>query len=213
MILEAFSFEIFIKAFLRIFPIFLIIKTPEGIVFSLYSKIFLTFILSLALYGRLLVEGTEASLYHLDLLMGLCVGSIVCLFFSASLKFSYFFSKGFQVTEYNSWKILLDSFAFIVLVLFCSHLKIERSLLNILALGVRPENFTQKIMAFDFWSKFLTDVCFLGLKVSSFGFIFVMSKKFFDEVYIRIGGEEMRLVFSLSFFTLLLVFMPFLYLR
>jgi hypothetical protein len=208
MLLEAFSVEIFFKAFLRVFPIFLIFKTPDDVGFTFYSKLFLTLILSLTLYGRLLQDGAEASFYHFDFLIGLSVGAVLCLFFSASLKFSYFFSENFQVTDDSTWKNLLDSFVFIVLILFLAHLKIERSLLNILAGVGNTEILSQKFLSFDFWNKFLRDVCFLGLKVAGFGLIFVLSKKFFDEIYVRIGGEEMRLVFSLSFFAILLILSP-----
>jgi hypothetical protein len=208
MLLEAFSFEIFLKALLRVFPVFLILKTPENIILSFYSKLFLSLILSLSLYARLLTDGAEASLYQLDLMIGISVGVIVCLFFSSALKLSYFFSKGFEVNEDDSWKNVLDSFMFIVLILFLVHLRIERSLLNILSVSLSGDSLARKFLSFDFWNKFMTDVCFLGLKVSSFGLIFVLSKKSFDEIYLRIGGEGMRLVFS--FFILLLILSPFL---
>ncbi len=210
MLLEAFSFEIFLKALLRVFPVFLIVKTPENIILSFYSKLFLSLILSLSLYARLLTDGAEASLYQLDLMIGISVGVIVCLFFSSALKLSYFFSKGFEVNEDDSWKNVLDSFMFIVLILFLVHLRIERSLLNILSVSLSSDSLHRKFLSFDFWNKFMTDVCFLGLKVSSFGLIFVLSKKSFDEIYLRIGGEGMRLVFSFSFFILLLILSPFL---
>jgi hypothetical protein len=210
MLLEAFSFEIFLKALLRVFPVFLILKTPENIILSFYSKLFLSLILSLSLYARLLTDGAEASLYQLDLMIGISVGVIVCLFFSSALKLSYFFSKGFEVNEDDSWKNVLDSFMFIVLILFLVHLRIERSLLNILSVSLSGDSLARKFLSFDFWNKFMTDVCFLGLKVSSFGLIFVLSKKSFDEIYLRIGGEGMRLVFSFSFFILLLILSPFL---
>jgi hypothetical protein len=210
MLLEAFSFEIFLKALLRVFPVFLIVKTPENIILSFYSKLFLSLILSLSLYARLLTDGAEASLYQLDLMIGISVGVIVCLFFSSALKLSYFFSKGFEVNEDDSWKNVLDSFMFIVLILFLVHLRIERSLLNILSVSLSGDSLHRKFLSFDFWNKFMTDVCFLGLKVSSFGLIFVLSKKSFDEIYLRIGGEGIRLVFSFSFFILLLILSPFL---
>jgi hypothetical protein len=61
------------------------------------------------------------------------------------------------------------------------------------------QSFFQRFISADFWSRFMSDVCVLGLKVSGFGLVFVLSKRLFEEIYLRIGGEGIRIVFSFSF--------------
>jgi hypothetical protein len=210
MLIEGFSEAIFFKAILRIFPSFILLKTPEEIRLTFYQKGFLTILLSIILYGRLINENVEPSFFQFDFLYGSVVGLILSFFFSASMRFSYFFEKAFQVSSENSWKSLLDTFGFIVIILFLAHLRIEKSLLNLLVSVNIEGSFTNKFLSIQFWSKFLTDVSLLALKVSGFGLIFVLSKKSFDEIYLRIGGEGMRVIFSLSFFSVLLILTPFL---
>lgn len=208
MVLESFSVEIFLKAILRVFPALLLLKTPEEINISFYTKFFLSLVLSISLYSRLMNDQVEATHYFYDFIIGLAVAIFLSLFFSAALNFSYFFSKAYETSSNDSWKSLLDAFAFIVLVLFLAHLKIERSILNILVSANVDENFFSRVLSVDFMSKFLKEVCILGLKVSGFGFVFVLSKKLFDEIYLRIGGESMRIVFTFLFFVLLLSVSP-----
>jgi hypothetical protein len=205
---EGVSLELFLKALFRILPSFLLIRTPEEIKVPFTARVFLSFTLSLILSERLIQEGVPASLYHFDLFLGTAVGVIIALFFSASMQFSFFLKKDFDGSLSDTWKLLLDSFSFIVLLLFLIHLRLERSLLNLLVSVKVDQSFFNKFISADFWSRFMSDVSVLALKVSGFGLVFVLSKRFFEEIYLRIGGEAMRIVFSLSFFMLLLIVSP-----
>jgi flagellar biosynthesis protein FliR len=208
MFIETFSVEIFLKALLRVFPFFLFFKTPEEIKIGFYAKVFLALALSVPIYARLVNENVEPRHFFLDFLMGLGFATFLSLFFSATLNLTYFFSKTYDVAKCDSWKSILDIFSFILLILFLAHLKIERSILNLLVATDIDDRFFSKLLSIDYWGNFLKHVSLLGLKVSGLGFVFVLSKKTFDEIYMRIGGESMRIVFSFAFFILLLAMSP-----
>lgn len=208
--MEGLNLTLLLKAFLRVAPMILLIRTPLSIPFSL--RFLFSLPLSLVLMQRLAenyLEVQSASVGALDLLLGLGVGVFISLFFAASMKLSIFFVQPNEELEEvsNPWRELMDSFFFIFAITLFMSLKLERNFIEILAVETIPSG---GFLNTTLWATVLTDVTWLALKVSSFGFLFSLTKGLFEEVYRRLGGESLRIVFSVCTWLLLLVMSPFL---
>lgn len=208
--MEALSVVLLFKAFLRVAPTFIFLKTPLNvpILFRLIFSLPLSLILSERLAENYLsVE--SANVAFADLFIGISVGLFISLFFSAAMKVSTFFINEEDSTEdsENPWRQIVDSFLFIFIIMAFMALKLEKNLLEVLAIEQIP---TQRLSDPNLWMTFLTDVSWLALKVSSFGFVFSLTKALFEEIYRRLGGESMRIVFSICTWLSLLIMSPFL---
>ncbi|MEZ4814832.1 MAG: hypothetical protein R3A80_06445 [Bdellovibrionota bacterium] len=208
--MEALNLTLLLKAFLRVAPMVLLIRTPLSIPLSL--RFLFSLPLALVLMQRLsenYMEVQSATVGVLDLLLGLGVGVFMSLFFAASMKLSLFFVQPNEELEEisNPWRELMDSFFFIFAITLFMSLKLERNFIEILAVETLPAG---SFMNTTLWSTVLTDVSWLALKVSSFGFLFSLTKGLFEEVYRRLGGESLRIVFSVCTWLMLLVMSPFL---
>ena len=111
-----------------------------------------------------------------------------------------------ESAEHNPWREIVDSFTFIFLIILFMALRIERSLLEVLALTSRSPK--EKILSLEIWGQLLTDLSWLALKVSSLGFLLVLSQRLFEEVYRKLGGESLKIVFSLCTWIALLLMSP-----
>ncbi len=201
------SLLLLLKAFLRIFPVLLMLKTP--VVIPVLVRLLFALPLSLILSQRLGQEyvGAVAPVGIEDALLGLAIGAFISLFFSAAMKASLFFApvEVHEDNEEGPWRQVMDSFFFIFLMIIFMALKLERSLLEVLAATAFDG---QKFLNLDVWSELLTALTWLALKMSSFGFLLVLTQKLFEEIYRRLGGESLRLVFSVCTWLALLMVSP-----
>jgi hypothetical protein len=201
------------RSALRIFPVFLIIKLPEGFSIPLAFKAFMAFALSLVLSQKMnqgLVEFSTADLW-VDLFMGICIGLFIALVLSASAKAAYFFflpKNNSEESEQEKDAEIFEVLAFVLVACFAFLLKIEKSLLTLLAKIDLEFLSLKNFFSFEAWSLLLTDVMLLSLKFTSLGFFLVFSKLLMAEFYKRIGGEPLSVLFTASFWILLLVLSP-----
>jgi hypothetical protein len=190
-------------------PTALLFKSPVelGVLPRLSFSIPLALILSQRLADN--HAGAVVEWGHVDFLIGLGVGIFIALFMSAATKASVFFAPISDDSENSEdpWRKIIDSFFFIFLMLLFMAMNLERNLLEVLATEGIP---VKQLGNSDIWAKALTDLSWLALKVSSFGFIFALTKTLFEEVYRRIGGESLKLIFSVCTWLVLLVMSPFL---
>lgn len=208
--MEALNLVLLAKAFLRVVPTFLFLNTPLSI--PVMFKILFSLPLSLILSQRLsenYVTISEASLSYGDLFVGIVVGLFISLFFSAAMKISTFFlnEEGGAEESENPWRQITDSFFFIFVVMMFMALKLEKNIIELLAVEKLPKQLFNDSTA---WAAFLTDVSWLALKVASFGFVFSLTKGLFEEIYRRLGGESLRIVFSVCAWLSLIIMSPFL---
>lgn len=209
--MESLSLSLLLKAFLRVVPTALFFKTPVEI--GLLPRISFAIPLSLILSQRLAQShgshGSSVEWGYIDLLIGLGVGLFVSLFLSAASKASVFFAHVSEETENTEdpWRKIMDSFFFIFLMLLFMAMNLERNLLEVWATDNVP---VKQFNNPDLWARALTDLSWLALKVSSFGFLFALTKNLFEEVYRRLGGESLKIIFSVCTWIILLVMSPFL---
>lgn len=203
--METLSVSLLFKAFLRVLPVALLFKVPLEV--SVLGRILFSVPLTLILSQRLAQNQLSAmpeSWGAEDLLIGLAVGVFLNLFLSAAMKASLFFSK--DQDEEDPWRKVIDSFLFIFILMLFMALNLERSVIEVLAVDSASAT---RVKGIEFWSLLLTDISWLALKVSSFGLVFVLTKSLFEEIYFRIGGESLKLIFSICTWVLLLVMSPF----
>ena len=198
---------LFLKAFLRVSPLFLFINMPLKLHFPVALKLFCALPLSLIVYGTLAPEATPSLQ---DLLLGVAVGAFVCLFLTSAMKLSLYFSplsETHEDEEPGPWRDILDAVFLIFILFLFMALHLERNLLAVL--GTSHETLiNEKIFSMNNWSSLMTDLTWLALKLSSFGFLFVLLQQLFGEVYRRIGGEPLRIVFSLCAWIAIVVMSP-----
>jgi len=208
--MESLSVVLLFKAFLRVAPTFILLKTPLNIpvLFKLVFSLPLALILSQRLSENY-ANVADANIVFADLLIGVSVGLFITLFFSAAMKVSTFFINEEDSSEdsENPWRQIVDSFLFIFIIMAFMALKLEKNLIEVLAIEQIP---TQRLSDTSLWLSFLTDVSWLALKVSSFGFLFSLTKGLFEEIYRRLGGESMRIIFSICTWLTLIIMSPFL---
>lgn len=198
---------LFLKAFLRVSPLFIFLKMPLKLHFPFAAKLFYALPLSLIVYGTLAPDSTPSLQ---DLLLGVAVGAFICLFLTAAMKLSLYFSpltETHENEEPGPWRDILDA-VFLVFILFLfMALHLERDFLNIL--GTSNEKLiNEKVFSMNTWSTLMTDLTWLALKLSSFGFLLVLLQQLFGEVYRRIGGEPLRIVFSFCAWIAIVVMSP-----
>ena len=197
-----------LKSLLRVVPLFLLVKIPAKIEVPLLFKLLPALTLSLILTLRFQADGeVPGGSYVLDGLVGLAIAVVVALFLAAAMQATKFLREADdECEETDPWRQVLDSFMFIVLGLLFFTLRIERNILELLA-TVKIAGGSQFSNP-DTWTKLLKELFVLGLKVSSFGFVLAFTKALFSEIYRRLGGESLKIVFSLSFWILLLILSP-----
>lgn len=203
--------DLFIKSLLRVVPLFLMIKLPSSITFPPSFRVLPALAMTVLLTTRFEADGEVAGGDFLfDISIGVAVAVIVSLFFSAAMQATKFLRPENELEDEDGgpWKEVLDSFTFIILCLLLMSLRVERSLLELLATLKNSSSLGTNLNSVDTWSRLMTQVMVLGIKVSSFGFVLILTKSLFSEIYRRLGGESLRLVFSLSFWIMLLVMSP-----
>jgi hypothetical protein len=208
--MEELSVVLLLKAFLRVAPTFIFLSLPMNV--PLILRAVFSMPLALILSQRLAqnyVTLNEASISFADVLVGVTVGVFISVFFSASMKVSMFFVNhdDFEEESESPWRKIVDSFLFISIIMLFMALKLEKNVIEVLAIEKVPAHDDGP---FVLWAAFLTDVSWLALKVSSFGFVFSLTKSLFEEIYRRLGGESLRIVFSVCAWVSLLIMAPFL---
>lgn len=204
--MEALSIGFLLKALLRVGPSFAMMQGSFGV--PLYVRLLFSLPLALILSQRLQQDGV-ATITPDDLLLGMGIGAFLALFFAASMKVSLFFAPvGGDEAEESPWRKVIDSFFFIFILMIFMALKLERNLLELLAM---PSASLRRMANLEVWSHLLTDLTWLAIKMSSFGFLLMLTKTLFEEIYRRLGGESLRLVFSCCLWLALIVMSPLLF--
>jgi hypothetical protein len=197
-----------LKAFLRVAPAFIMLRFPVGLTLPMLMRLFISFPIALILSVRLSHSSLSAVPGPEDLVLGLCIGAFTSLFFSSAMKVSLFFAPVREGTDNDEspWRQVVDSFFFIFLLIVFMALRIERSLLEVLALSAKAPQ--ERLFSIQIWSQLFNDLSWLALKMSSFGLVLVLTQKLFEEIYRKLGGESLKLVFSVCTWIALLVISP-----
>jgi hypothetical protein len=204
------SAPLFAKAILRVAPLFLMIKVPADVNFPFAFRLLPSIALATILAMRFQAEGElQSTGYFFDFGVGLSMAIIISLFFAAAMHATKFFrDEHTDEEESTPWKQVLDAFCFIVITLLLLSLRLERTILELLGSIKSSDSISANLQNIDTWTKLLKEVTILGLKVSSFSFILVFTKAMFSEIYRRLGGEGLKLVFSFSFWIIFLAMSP-----
>lgn len=208
--METLSPVLVLKALLRVLPVFLLTRFvfEIGVGFRIFFSLPLVLILSQRL-SQNYYDIKTATVGFDDALLGLSVGIFVSLLFTAISKASVFLDDNEIDTdaEDGPWKEVTHAFILVFTLMLFMALGLEKSLLEFLATDMFS---TEKLRDTSLLAKVLTDLSWLAVKVSSFGLLFTLMKRMFEEVYRRLGGESFRLIFSTFAWTLLLFLSPFL---
>ena len=192
----------------------MMLQIPAQIKVPSYMRLFISLPIALILSERLSTEyaSQKVTIGMEDLLLGLGIGAFVSLFFSTAMKISLFFApignceESIVENENDPWRQIVDSFFFLFLIVVFMALRIERNLLEVLTLTIKIPK--EKLFSLEIWGVLLTDLSWLALKMSSFGFVLVLTQKMFEEVYRRLGGESLKIVFSVCSWLAILVMAP-----
>ena len=210
--LTALSFPLLLKAFLRVAPLGFFLKLPTNLQFPILFRLLPVVTFSIILAIRFQNDGQAPEpQYFFDLAFGIAIALVCSLFFSASMQVTKFFHFNGDADEgegFEPWRDVLESFTFVVLLILIMSLHLERSFLELLGTVNSNSKLVAKFGSSDLWTHLLREITWLGLKISSFSFVLVFTKALFEEIYRRLGGETLQVIFSLSFWLILLVMSP-----
>ncbi len=198
------------RAFTRVIPLFIILKLPFDLKMSVSLRILVAASLSMIVAERIKEgSGSFAQMWAWDLVFGFIISLMLALFFHASMQATTLLLIDENEGEANlEQKEVLQAFWCAILLFIFISFKVDHSLINVLGSLQFSKLIQTNAFEFSFWSKVLSDMANLSMKVAAFGFALTLSKKLLEDFFSKLGGDNLRIAFSLFFWMSLILFAP-----